>query len=214
MFLTRVKSSDDSTSKQILLPRLDENESRSYSIAAASMKNAYSPSSFLTFQMHCFIRMFSSYSPDWAMGMFLDAIASPCSYLCQSVSAVGQWVSVTSQNVVVFIKIIPCPSLHCYSWSSHLASLTPWKHSTWRTSEWSSSAEDNMVFKMWIIISRMGWQSTQWKIKILTPKKAFVDPQQNVPYLILVCLARSSAEFTGDDILDAVKKAERGENVT
>ena len=106
MFLTRVKSSDDSTSKQILLPRLDENESRSYSIAAASMKNAYSPSSFLTFQMHCFIRMFSSYSPDWAMGMFLDAIASPCSYLCQSVSAVGQWVGVTSQNVVVFIKII------------------------------------------------------------------------------------------------------------
>ena len=41
-----------------------------------------------------------------------------------------------------------------------------------------------------------------------------MDPQQNVPYLILVCLARSSAEFTGDDILDAVKKAERGENVT
>ena len=42
---------------------------------------------------------------------------------------------------------------------------------------------------------------------ILTPKNAFVDPQQKVPYLILVCLARSSAEFTGEDIFDAVRKA-------
>ena len=38
-----------------------------------------------------------------------------------------------------------------------------------------------------------------------------MDPQQNVPYLILVCLARSSAEFTGEDIFDAVKKAGGGE---
>ena len=44
-------------------------------------------------------------------------------------------------------------------------------------------------------------------IIILTPKNAFVDPQQKVPYLILVCLARSSAEFTGEDIFDAVRKA-------
>ena len=44
-------------------------------------------------------------------------------------------------------------------------------------------------------------------IMILTPKNAFVDPQQKVPYLILVCLARSSAEFTGEDIFDAVRKA-------
>ena len=28
-----------------------------------------------------------------------------------------------------------------------------------------------------------------------------------MPYLILVCLARSSAEFTGEDILEAVRKA-------
>ena len=33
-----------------------------------------------------------------------------------------------------------------------------------------------------------------------------------MPYLILVCLARSSAEFTGDDIFDAVKKAEKTNN--
>ena len=44
-------------------------------------------------------------------------------------------------------------------------------------------------------------------IMILTPKNAFVDPQQKVPYLILVCLERSSAPFTGDDILFAVRKA-------
>ena len=30
--------------------------------------------------------------------------------------------------------------------------------------------------------------------------------------MILVCLARSSAEFTGDDIFDAVKKAEKTNN--
>ena len=57
-------------------------------------------------------------------------------------------------------------------------------------------------------IIRGGHNGSQVEIlKILTPKKALVDPQQNVPYLIFVCLARSSAEFTGDDIFDAVKKA-------
>ena len=45
------------------------------------------------------------------------------------------------------------------------------------------------------------------KRRLPTLKNEFVEPQQYVPYLILVCLARSSAEFTGDDILDAVKKA-------
>jgi len=38
-------------------------------------------------------------------------------------------------------------------------------------------------------------------------KNALVDPQQYVPYLILVCLARSSAELIGESIFAAVKKA-------
>ena len=45
-------------------------------------------------------------------------------------------------------------------------------------------------------------------IILLTLKKPLVDPQQYVPYLIFVCLARSSAELTGEAILDAVRKAE------
>ena len=38
-------------------------------------------------------------------------------------------------------------------------------------------------------------------------KKALVEPQQYVPYLIFVCLARSAAELTGVPILAAVKNA-------
>ena len=44
--------------------------------------------------------------------------------------------------------------------------------------------------------------------KLRTLKKAFVEPQQYVPYFIFVCFERSSAELTGDDILELVKKAE------
>ena len=40
-----------------------------------------------------------------------------------------------------------------------------------------------------------------------TLKKPLVEPQQYVPYLILVCFAKSSALFTGVAILEAVKKA-------
>ena len=40
-------------------------------------------------------------------------------------------------------------------------------------------------------------------------KKALVEPQQYVPYLILVCLARSSALLIGESILAAVKKAKK-----
>ena len=43
----------------------------------------------------------------------------------------------------------------------------------------------------------------------LTLKKAFVEPQQYVPYLIFVCLERSSAELTGEDILELVRKAKK-----
>ena len=45
-----------------------------------------------------------------------------------------------------------------------------------------------------------------WK---LTLKKALVDPEWYVPYLILVCLAKSSAELMGIFIWAAVKKAAR-----
>ena len=45
-------------------------------------------------------------------------------------------------------------------------------------------------------------------ITLLTLKNPLVDPQQYVPSLIFVCLARSSAELTGEAILDAVRKAE------
>ena len=46
------------------------------------------------------------------------------------------------------------------------------------------------------------------KGKQRTLKKEFVEPQQYVPYFIFVCFERSSAELTGDDILELVKKAE------
>ena len=42
---------------------------------------------------------------------------------------------------------------------------------------------------------------------LLTWKKALVEPQQYVPYLIFVCLARSAAELIGVPILAAVKNA-------
>ena len=40
-----------------------------------------------------------------------------------------------------------------------------------------------------------------------TLKKSFVDPESTVPYLICVCLARSSADSMGDCILSTVRKA-------
>ena len=40
-------------------------------------------------------------------------------------------------------------------------------------------------------------------------KKARVDPDSRQPYLILVCLARSSADSMGDSILSTVRKAAR-----
>ena len=41
----------------------------------------------------------------------------------------------------------------------------------------------------------------------LTRKKAKVEPDPTLPYLILVCLAKSSAEVMGDSIRPAVRKA-------
>ena len=41
----------------------------------------------------------------------------------------------------------------------------------------------------------------------VTLKKAPVDPDSTQPYLILVCLAKSSAELIGVSILAAVRKA-------
>merc|ERR1719209_1368091 len=40
-------------------------------------------------------------------------------------------------------------------------------------------------------------------------KKALVEPDSKQPYLILVCLARSSADSMGDSILSTVRKAAR-----
>lgn len=42
---------------------------------------------------------------------------------------------------------------------------------------------------------------------ILTLKKAFVEPEPMLPYLILVCLARSSALWMADSIRSTVRKA-------
>ena len=42
---------------------------------------------------------------------------------------------------------------------------------------------------------------------MLTLKKSFVEPEFSVPYLILVCLAKSSALSIGDSIFVMVKKA-------
>lgn len=42
---------------------------------------------------------------------------------------------------------------------------------------------------------------------ILTLKKSFVEPEFSVPYLILVCFAKSSALSIGDSIFVMVKKA-------
>ena len=40
-------------------------------------------------------------------------------------------------------------------------------------------------------------------------KKSFVEPESTVPYLMSVCLARSSADSIGDCIRSAVKNAAR-----
>ena len=40
-----------------------------------------------------------------------------------------------------------------------------------------------------------------------TLKNALVDPDSKQPYFILVCLAKSSADSTGDSILSTVRKA-------
>jgi hypothetical protein len=43
--------------------------------------------------------------------------------------------------------------------------------------------------------------------RLITRKNAAVDPPLRAPYLILVCLARSSALSIGESILSTVKKA-------
>ena len=50
---------------------------------------------------------------------------------------------------------------------------------------------------------------TRTILLILTLKKALVEPDSRQPYLILVCLARSSADSIGDSILSTVRKAAR-----
>ena len=42
-----------------------------------------------------------------------------------------------------------------------------------------------------------------------TLKKAFVEPESTVPYLISVCLARSSADSMGEFMRSTVRKAAR-----
>lgn len=42
---------------------------------------------------------------------------------------------------------------------------------------------------------------------MLTRKKSSVDPEPTDPYLILVCLARSSADEIGESIRSTVRKA-------
>ena len=47
-----------------------------------------------------------------------------------------------------------------------------------------------------------------WKLcKFVTRKKEKVEPVGRQPYLILVCLAKSSADVIGESIRSAVKKA-------
>ena len=50
---------------------------------------------------------------------------------------------------------------------------------------------------------------TRTILVLLTLKKALVEPDSRQPYLILVCLARSSADSIGDSILSTVRKAAR-----
>ena len=46
-------------------------------------------------------------------------------------------------------------------------------------------------------------------VNAFTRKNARVDPDSRQPYLIFVCLAKSSAVSMGDSILDTVRKAAR-----
>lgn len=46
-------------------------------------------------------------------------------------------------------------------------------------------------------------------LQVLTLKKDAVDPPPSAPYLILVCLARSSALSIGESILSTVRNAAR-----
>ena len=53
--------------------------------------------------------------------------------------------------------------------------------------------------------------SQQWRyiFRYNTLKNSIVEPPSTVPYLISVCLARSSADSIGDCILSTVRKAAR-----
>ena len=66
----------------------------------------------------------------------------------------------------------------------------------------------SLIYSSLALIQQMCQYNFKFKItNYCTLKKEFVDPQQQVPYLILVCFDRSSAEFTGELILEFVKKA-------
>ena len=59
--------------------------------------------------------------------------------------------------------------------------------------------------------SHLQWSVQQMIISaaLLTLKKAAVEPPLSAPYLILVCLAKSSALSMGESILSTVRKAAR-----
>ena len=56
--------------------------------------------------------------------------------------------------------------------------------------------------------SKILWKNVLY-LSINTLKNARVDPDSRHPYLILVCLAKSSADSIGDSILSTVRKAAR-----
>ena len=228
---------------------LNENDV-SYSMAAASMKNAYSPSSFLTLQVFrlCYNPSFSYFYPfaiefspflhcTFSLGLF-----SAWPKDSDGFRRFSLWFFLSFWTTQLHTcRCIPNPQTCQFHYNHHdypvQALAVTLGHHAWlcRLHEsvqlgvrWNGRALQRAIWDKYILqfgqiqfglapqlghywdvvdinISRM--VSTQWKFKSLTPKKAFVDPQQKVPYLIFVCFARSSAEFTGDDIFDAVKKA-------
>ena len=80
-----------------------------------------------------------------------------------------------------------------------------------------STANSNLNFYIsmgiYIFLPPMNSKTIRYKHRIkyliLTLKNASVLPPASVPYLILVCLVRSSTELMGEFILAAVRKAAR-----
>ena len=89
--------------------------------------------------------------------------------------------------------------LQCFQLRRLLVSKIPWKTTFFDKLGFWNPEKKSRCFPSWCSGQEI----------VLTLKKAAVEPDSTQPYLMFVCLARSSADSIGDSIRSTVRKAAR-----